>query len=117
MRRFEGFDPAMFVAEGAAKVPIERRGVTVGDLKKRIVQGAADLMWKHKRQLRRAGVVDFDLPRGASCPAWMTMILEELRLRRGHWAVAELAGKAGGKRFRVRWLGWSKHSRRLRRVK
>ena len=89
-----------------AKPSAEGPAITHG--KRQLIKGAAEFVARYRRQLHRAGMVDFDLPRGAECPGWMAVVLEILRQRPRHWHVATMRGPKGGKRYRVEWRWWSR---------
>lgn len=96
-----------------ARAPASRElAITEGGRK--VVSAAAWLVWEHRAQLRRAGSVDFTLPRGAELPNWMAAALQCLDLRPRTWAVVRMVAPGGGKRWRLRWKRWSGHSRRRR---
>jgi hypothetical protein len=64
---------------------------------------AAWLLFKHRRPLRRDGVVDFQIPKDIPTPNWMRIALETIK-RRAHWSVNTLVNlKDPMKRYRVRW--------------
>ena len=66
------------------------------------VSCAAWLVWAHRRQLRRAGVVDLVIPGSADTPMWFALAVEYLR-GRAHWAIDVLA-QGDVRTFRLRWL-------------
>jgi hypothetical protein len=103
------FDKRQTTVRQTPLVPAE-----VLDVHKRIVRGAAEFLWPHKRQLHRVGFIALDLPRGAQMPPWLALVLDLLRQRPRAWQVRDLRGHNGGKRYLVRWLGWLKNTRRTR---
>lgn len=73
-------------------------------------QAAAQFVWQYRRQLHQLGVVDFDLPWGASLPPWLNVIFASLRLHARHWRVVETVKPgAGGITYRVYWTQWMKN--------
>jgi hypothetical protein len=73
-------------------------------------QGAAQFVWRYRRQFHRLGVVDFKLPFGASLPPWIRIVFESLRAHPRAWRVQEFAA-TGGITYRVYWRGWLKNRR------
>lgn len=69
---------------------------------------AAWLLWKYRRQIRRAGAQDFEIPKNAVTPPWFRVAMETLKRREGRWSVSvRYRGAAGGevRVYRVEWLG------------
>lgn len=80
-------------------------------------QCASWLVWEHRRWLHRAGqfvVVVPDVDRGGAPyqpKPWFGLAVGCLRAREG-WSVDVLRHR-GERRYRVRWHGWGRWSRRL----
>lgn len=75
-----------------------------------IKKGVAEFVRGYRKDFRRAGMLDFDLPRHALLPPWMAVVLETLKGRPRTWSVKTLKGPNGGKRFRVIWTRWSTYA-------
>lgn len=73
------------------------------------VQGAAWLIFKHRRKLHRRGYVDISVPnthqgKSYEIPMWFSCAMGFLRRRQG-WAV-DVLRQGDGKMFRIRWFAW-----------
>lgn len=77
------------------------------------LRGAAEMVWRYKRQFLATGVLDFQLPKDKFMPPWMSVFLATLESRPKTWRVVILRGKhRRDKVFRVFWLAWGKNTRR-----
>lgn len=119
MRKFFSTPPGLLAQLADRHVvqapPAKLTGPEILNVKQRIIRGAAEFLWQHKKRLHRHGLLALDLPRGADLPLWMSFVLEELRLRPRHWRVQEVLGDRRGKRYLVKWLGWMKNAKRRRK--
>lgn len=90
-------------------------GPEIADVKKRIVRGTAEFVWRYKKQLHTRGRFTLHLPAGGEVPLWLRLVLDELRLRRGRWQVQVGNGRRRETLFTVRWLGFLKNAKGRRR--
>jgi hypothetical protein len=76
---------------------------------------AAWLVWTYRRQILRAGAVDFDFEKGKAeagpykggVPPWFMIAIEALKARPRSWQVVVRGMPTSRKRtWRVRWLRW-----------
>ena len=90
---------------------IRRKGVVV---RSDVIRGTAEFINRYRRQLRRAGCIDFELPRGKEMPPWIAVVFDTLALRPRTWRVTTMRSTKGGKKVRVHWRRWGEYTLRGR---
>ncbi len=77
------------------------------------VSCAAWLAWKHRRLLKRTGILDIEVGPGVS-PERYFMLAVEVFKQRASWNVVVLTRPGGKRVFRFEWMGWGVQRRRAK---